>query len=133
MPPSRVDADRLAMFVEGVDVNFERARNEAYEPGHAEAPFEERRLARSEHRELWIDDDMEGHRPSLEQCESLRLHVSLVLRSVLDDRKLQRLTDLRRGKPDTRRVAHRLAHAVDELLDELAANLVRAEEPRAVA
>ena len=127
MPAPRLDHARPAVLVEVFDAHRPCARNEGREARDAQAPFEELAGVGERHRELRIDDRAEGDGRALPFREPTELGVSQVLLAILDDGELQRLSDLWGGQTHARRIAHGVAHALDEALDGVAADLLRRE------
>src|SRR5882724_651704 len=120
VPAGRADRDGLAAVIERLDGHGARARHERLEPLDAEAALVvlDDLVAQREARRR---DDVEGDGFAL---------LRLALADVLDDGELQGHADLRRRQPHARRVAHRLAHELDELLELGRREVGRREGPR---
>src|ERR1035438_5613315 len=69
-----------------------------------------------------IDQHLERYRAAAPLGQAILRRRLLQLDAVLDHRKLQRNTHLRRGQTDRKSVAHGLPHPLDQLLHFTAAN-----------
>ena len=123
MPAGRVDYHGLAIVIQTFHAGPDGAGNDGAESGHAEASFEEFNACRLDLNDR-IDNYGERDRPAVTLGKRLRVQPLEQVLTIFDYRELKREADLWRGKADTRRIAHSLAHKLDELAAGFRTNLI---------
>ncbi len=117
VPARGFDSFFGAMFIEAIDADGARARDERGVAGQAKAALKENDGGIGRKDDLGIYQDVKGDGAALAFGEHLGRSVFQELLAVLDYGKLDRETYLGSGEADAGRVMHRLAHIDDETLD----------------
>jgi hypothetical protein len=125
VPSVRFNNDGLGLLIQAFDSNAFGAGHDRGESCHAETSFEKFRGLLSFHSQFRINQDVKRNGAALTLGRLLGRELLDVLGPILDDYELQRQADLRRRQSHSRRVAHGLAHRLDQVLDGTGDNFLR--------
>ena len=124
VPSIRLNAHRVALFVQAFDCDAAGTRHHGSEAWQAETAFKERGLRRLQKVKRWVDHNMKRDRAASTLGKLGFRQRAMILGLVFDHGELKRETHLRRSKADAGSILQGFAHVLDQFTNRCTANLL---------